>query len=171
VCVLARTDRYRKARASTHATGLYLELAGKAVVLHWNVDMTSSTKRRWFQFSLRSIIIVVTLLGFTFGWIAYQLSWIRQRQEIIASPKFSYGTGEYGFGPTPIAPWHLRIFDETGYTGVSLIIVDEERVRFGSEVFIDLHDTRLTLDERREIERIEQLFPEANARALIRWWP
>lgn len=36
---------------------------------------------RWYQFSLRTLLIVVTLLAPVFGWVGHSLSWIRQRQE------------------------------------------------------------------------------------------
>jgi len=37
--------------------------------------------RRWLRFSLRTLLIVVTLLA---AFIAYHVNWIRQRHEVIS---------------------------------------------------------------------------------------
>ncbi|HEY4311956.1 MAG TPA: hypothetical protein VGN12_21085 [Pirellulales bacterium] len=37
-------------------------------------------RRRWFQFGLRSLLVVVTLLAF---WLAWELHFIRERQRLI----------------------------------------------------------------------------------------
>ncbi len=45
--------------------------------------MTPAPKRRWFRFTLRTLLIVATLWGCFFGWLGYQISWIRQRRAAI----------------------------------------------------------------------------------------
>ena len=49
--------------------------------------MTLAPNRRWFAFSLRTMFIVVTVLGIAAGfgnWINNQRHWIRQRHEFLA---------------------------------------------------------------------------------------
>ena len=40
--------------------------------------MAVTAPRRWFRFSLRTMLVVVTMLG---CWLGYQFNWIRQRNE------------------------------------------------------------------------------------------
>ncbi|HEV2971233.1 MAG TPA: hypothetical protein VGY55_14760 [Pirellulales bacterium] len=39
-------------------------------------------KRRWFQFSLRSLMIVVTLLAIPCGWLAHQARVVEERKAL-----------------------------------------------------------------------------------------
>src|SRR6266702_5950070 len=101
--------------------------------------MTTAHKRRWFQFSLRTLFIVMTLFG---CWLGYQLSWIRQRHALL-SPQQVYGCGTvtvYQGGTS--APWSIRVFGEPGY-GELIVEVDD---------CSDADDTK---------RRVEMLFPEA----------
>jgi hypothetical protein len=42
-----------------------------------------STKRRWFRWSLRTLFVVVTVVG---CWLGYALHWKSQRQAFLAQP-------------------------------------------------------------------------------------
>ena len=73
--------------------------------------------RRW-SFSLRMMLVVVTLLAVPLGWVAYQLNWIRQAPQGPCRPLGASclaghaGTRQRrGFAP---APDPLRWFGETG---------------------------------------------------------
>jgi len=99
-------------------------------------------KRRWFRFSLRTLFVIVTVLG---GLLAYQLNWIRQRHEIIAfyetsvAPKTGYAwpldvvsyAATEEFPPYRTAPWNLRLFGERGYAELGLFrhVSDSELLR------------------------------------------
>jgi hypothetical protein len=42
---------------------------------------SNAPKRRWYQFSLRVMFVVVTLASIPLAWAGCSLSWIRQRHE------------------------------------------------------------------------------------------
>jgi hypothetical protein len=46
-----------------------------------STQMNIAPKRRWPRFSLRTLFVVVTVLG---CWLGYQLNWIRQRHDFLA---------------------------------------------------------------------------------------
>jgi hypothetical protein len=74
----------------------------------------TSPKRRWFRFSLRGLLALVTIAGVFAGWVAHQLNWIRQRHEFIDSPTpHVQGVIQLGSDPTFHYPWVLKLFGET----------------------------------------------------------
>jgi hypothetical protein len=99
-------------------------------------------KRRWFQFSLRSLLIGVKLLAVVCGW---QAKIIRDRRE--AAKTYQTVSALYEtFGPnhtlrirTRSAPWPLRWLGEDGY--------------------FDIIVPQSTRDN--EVQRLESLFSEA----------
>lgn len=46
--------------------------------------MLTNAKRRWIRFSLRALLLAVTLVACAGGWTAYQLNWIRERRAVLA---------------------------------------------------------------------------------------
>jgi hypothetical protein len=68
-------------------------------------------KRRWFRFSLRTLFVLVTIVGAAI-WVIQQLNWIHQRHEFLTQHHPSCKDG--------IAPLSLRIFGETGYHSIVL---------------------------------------------------
>ena len=68
-------------------------------------------KRRWFRFSLRTLFVLVTIVGVAAGWVAYQLNWIRERHKFVVQ----YGSVEFpGLKPNLNTglPWSLKLFGE-----------------------------------------------------------
>ncbi len=63
-------------------------------------------KRRWFQFSLRSLIIVVTLLAVACGYVAWQAKIVRERKAMRErwSGKVWFRTPDMGSGSIPPPP-------------------------------------------------------------------
>jgi hypothetical protein len=47
--------------------------------------MTTAPKRRWFQFSLKGMLAVMTLACVGLGWLAYERNEVRKRHEAIAA--------------------------------------------------------------------------------------
>jgi len=119
------------------------------------------------RFSLRTLFVLIALFSLPLGWVAYQLNWIRQRHAFLSRPDGWSWTGFLGNDGPPSAPWPLRIFGETGYAQIIVIIVDQDRT-------MNEHDqpepdsSRLTPKERNYIERIGRLFPEAHTFAWFR---
>ena len=117
-------------------------------------------KRRWLRFSLRALFVVV-IAGCC--WLGYQLNWIRQRHEVLSRPEVNSSI----FDPVGTrAPVGLMLLGEQGHYMLGVMLpFDEERSRelskYGPSVDLD-YDAFLTADERDEIERIRNLFPEAD---------
>jgi hypothetical protein len=110
-------------------------------------------KRRWFQFSLRTLLIVVTLLAVPLGWVAWQAKIVRERKELRDKVKsdrgwvYAFGDfGRFGWHPAPKGsvdiPWIRRCLSDE-----AVIEID---VPMGAE-----------FDE--EFNAAKRLFPEANA--------
>jgi hypothetical protein len=91
-------------------------------------------KRRWFQFSLRTLLIVVTLLAVACRYVGSQVKFLRDRHEARASHAIVYPEAEEGpdgiwyfrrwglnvpMGSRPKSPWPLRWFGEEGYWGIN----------------------------------------------------
>jgi uncharacterized protein (DUF2236 family) len=67
-------------------------------------------KRRWFQFRLRTLFVLVALFSVPMGWISYQLYWIHQRHAFRANPDvlpFVLTITE-----VPKTPWQLKLLGE-----------------------------------------------------------
>jgi hypothetical protein len=81
------------------------------------MDETKS-KRRWSRFSLRTLFVLVTIVGVGAGWVAYQLNWMRQRHTFLAQhpgcePSSPMSPFRSKSGNPSNAPWSLRLLGET----------------------------------------------------------
>jgi len=121
--------------------------------------MKEQLNRRWFRFSLRTLLILMLLLALPLGWVGNQLNWIRDRlkvrrqisgnHQMLLADGMDYREGKlkfHTFYHLRLAPWSLRIFGESG---VGLWILDMPNT--GSE-----------------IERIRALYPEASVQGRPR---
>jgi hypothetical protein len=66
-------------------------------------------KRRWFRFSLRTLFLLVTIVGVGVSWVVHQLNWIRERHEFLNRHPQFYGE------PDRKCPWPLKLFGERTY--------------------------------------------------------
>ena len=87
--------------------------------------MTLAPKRRWFQFSLRTLFVVVTVFG---CWLGYELNWLRERHLLVESGEAAvYSTNQ---GTRPTAPSLLWLFGEEGAGQITLLLVlDRDLIR------------------------------------------
>jgi hypothetical protein len=79
------------------------------------------TRRRWFQFSLRTMLLLVTVFGV---WLGYEMNWIHSRRSFLADEAAMragqpYTVGREGIdyntvGFIPDAPGLLRFLGERG---------------------------------------------------------
>ena len=64
-------------------------------------------RRRWFRFSLRTMLVLVTVISVYLGWAA---NWKRQRREFLKSL-----SGAYVDRSETIAPWPLELLASLAY--------------------------------------------------------
>jgi hypothetical protein len=65
------------------------------------------------RFSLRTLFVLVTIIGVAAGWVAYQLNWIREWHKLIADFGESSEPWHYCLHPAEV-PLPLWIFGEHG---------------------------------------------------------
>jgi hypothetical protein len=72
---------------------------------------TNPKRRRWYQFSLRTMFVGMILASFVFGlWVHRSREWIRQRHEALCEGK----VGDFSGLDRPKAPGGLWLFGERG---------------------------------------------------------
>lgn len=93
-------------------------------------------RRRWFRFSLRTLLALVVVTSIPLAWVGYSLNWIRERgrieRDIIAA--------EFGF---PTAPGGLWLFGETGF-GTIVCIGTPEDIENAKQLFPEAEVIDLT---------------------------
>ena len=124
--------------------------------------MTTTPKRRWPRFTLRTLFVVVTLFGLVAGWVDYSLNWIRQREELLSKQRARASQtgyiGSFFCDPPPVAryaPGLLWVFGEKPHSQVELVFLADS----GRQKPNDL--------EQKEIKLARQLFPEAMVYATL----
>ena len=107
--------------------------------------MNSKPRRRWWQFRLRTLLVAVVLLSIPLAWVAYSLSWMRERELAlfkhgVMSSLLDIPHGGPKLHPDPPAPGCLGLFGEEGVSWIAIPLNWQPEER----------------------ERIKQLFPEAD---------
>jgi hypothetical protein len=102
--------------------------------------MSIPARRRWHQFGLRTIFVVISVFAIVFSWVAYNAHWIQQRRQTIKGRAFTQGAGT--------TPGCLAWFGEKG----------RQKIYFMSHA-LPPNDTAGTREELLETAR--RLFPEA----------
>src|SRR4051794_28836101 len=95
------------------------------------------SRRRWYQFSLRTMLIVMVLSSAAFGWWVQRSSeWIRQRHVFLAanrpgnwSTDDSEGTGGWSPQPPSVKGWPKNIAPSGHWLATGLWLFGEEPVR------------------------------------------
>jgi len=65
--------------------------------------------RRWISYSLRTVFVLLTLVGIAIGWLSIQVKWVKDRRAAIHSYSFVRGHD----GPaTAKLPWQLQLCGE-----------------------------------------------------------
>jgi hypothetical protein len=99
-------------------------------------------KRRRFQFRLRTLMIVVTLLAVPFAYVGWQAKIVRERKAMLAELSAAdwRRPGFRWHSPTPQIPWLRRIL---GDKAVAMLVVPPNA-------------------DQQAITEIRQMFPEAD---------
>jgi hypothetical protein len=101
-------------------------------------------KRRWYQFSLRTLIVAVTLLAIAAGYVGRQFQLARDRKAFLDNHLDKYGNLIVEPSVTIEVPWIRRLLGDEGVSKLGL-------------------DSGSDKDER---QRAAALFPEARIMAV-----
>jgi hypothetical protein len=126
--------------------------------------MPNPPRRRWFQFSLATMFVVVTLTAIPLGWTAYSLNWIRQRRAVLAEEKIHRNPHRRILGIWPTewcrenSPGMLWLFGEPATELVQIVIPDVNNI---------------TEAQYKRLAQCERLFPEAEVELVqnMPWSP
>lgn len=76
-------------------------------------------KRRWYQFSLRTMFVGMTVACLVLAWVGYSLNWIKERHDWRDNPAhvgFAVMYEHADGSDTPVtAPGWLWVFGEQGF--------------------------------------------------------
>jgi hypothetical protein len=72
-------------------------------------------KRRWFRFNLRTLFVVVTVVGCIAGWLLYQVRWIVERRHVTRD---RVGILHATFDDDRL-PWPLWLLPEDGWSQIN----------------------------------------------------
>lgn len=88
-----------------------------------------TTKRRWYQFSLRTMFVLTVVVSIPLAWVGYQLNWIRQRNDWRGSSGFACSPEPPGSDNPATAPGYLWLFGEEGLGTIWCLPEEREEVQ------------------------------------------
>jgi hypothetical protein len=110
-------------------------------------------RRRWFRLSLRTMLVLVTLVCMFCGYVGWAMNWQRQRQKFLKRPP--WGTI---LGLQKRAPIALWLIGENGVSSIRLVppLPTDDLVANDATVV--------------DIQRIVRLFPESDVIVYVNQW-
>jgi len=107
--------------------------------------MTTPTppRRRWLRYSLRTLFVLVTVLGVFLAWLTVQLKWIRDRHE--ALERVDPAWRDVAEESRSQMPWGLRMLGEPAHEAIAFPEAEHSTLEQ-----VEAHGRRL-----------QRLFPEA----------
>jgi hypothetical protein len=87
-------------------------------------------------FTIRHLLIAVTLFAVLFGWITHQLNWIKQRHNLLVKigydpdPTYSYLPPRH-----ELFPWSLKLFGEEPVVGGELFVDTPNELEYANSLF------------------------------------
>jgi hypothetical protein len=99
-------------------------------------------RRRWYQFSLPTMFVLVFMVSIPLAWVRYSLNWIEQRRQFVLSGRTEgYGDPRDLF-PGKAGPAGLWLFGEQGWHGIFVKSKDYDRAKsLFPEATISVTDT------------------------------
>jgi hypothetical protein len=98
--------------------------------------MDATPKRRWYQFSVRSLFVVITLFGIWLGW---QLYWFKTRRDWLEAQNYVAAFPAAGARKLPHPQLLITLFHQEAMSQILLRNASQE-----------------------EIAKVQRLFPEAD---------
>ena len=98
--------------------------------------MDARPKRRWYQFTLRTLFVVMTVFALWLGW---QINWFRSRQAWLEAKDYVGAFPAVGLRKVPHPHFLLTLFRQEAMSQILLRNATEE-----------------------EVAKVQRLFPEAN---------
>jgi hypothetical protein len=99
--------------------------------------MDAKPKRRWYQFSLRTMFVLVTIVcvsaGLTVKWVQFSREWIRQRQDALHHRDERIAGFSTSNPSSRAAPVLLRPFGESGV--ITVYVRMEEDIQYAKQLF------------------------------------
>jgi hypothetical protein len=90
--------------------------------------VTATPKRRWYQFSLKTLLVVLTLASVSLGWLTYERNEVQKREVAIARIK-ELGGRVYFDEEKPFRPiWIVPLFGHRAFYEVRAVDLDETKV-------------------------------------------
>jgi hypothetical protein len=87
------------------------------------------------RFSLRTLLVMVGLIGVSVGWALYQRDWIRQRREFQQTQVRSTRLIASESGRRRPTPWSLRLFGQGKHAYSLEFFVEESQISKGRSLF------------------------------------
>ena len=127
--------------------------------------MQRTKPRRRFRFSLRTMLMLMTLCAIVAWWGGMQVKWIRDRHSAAQADQTIEGIhySNVALLRGTAAPWSIRIFGETGYKEVIIAVPSPLETSGGHRV---LQGPAGTHEEAILTRHFKILFPEAACRVL-----
>jgi hypothetical protein len=129
---------------------------------------TSKLHRHWFQFSLRTLLLSLLVLGLGFGWFAYKVKQAREQRDAVEAIQKAGGQVSYDYGRADASRtnWLQDLlgrdffFDVSGVylngTGVSAELLREAR-EDGQTSQLRYFDAHMTDDELAVLKKLPRI--------------
>ena len=136
--------------------------------------MTSTPRRRWYQFRLRTLLILMLVISCGLGWFAYHLQLARNRERAVAECSAA-GVYVYQYEPTAagkvlrrwpaLDQWVQATFGDSLLStpsAVSAIQIQKDRIEFLKSrlrLFPSLKSVSLGYVDRETVAAMQEEFP------------
>jgi hypothetical protein len=136
--------------------------------------MTSTPRRRWFQFRLRTLLMLMLVISCGLGWFAYHLQLARNRERAVAECSAA-GVYVYQYEPTAagkvlrrwpaLDQWVQATFGDSLLStpsAVSAIQIQKDRIEFLKsrlKLFPSLKSVSLGYVDRETVAAMQEEFP------------
>jgi internalin A len=88
--------------------------------------VTEKSKRRWYQFSLRSLLVFVVLVSIAMSWLGVRLARARKQREAVEAIEKAGGNVEYeDFADSLVPQWARAVFGKDFFFDVIAVWVGE----------------------------------------------